>query len=42
MIRLYPETGPGHVAKWDAKTEQFTDNEAANKMIVREERDPWS
>jgi len=22
MIRLFPETGPGHVAKWDAKAEQ--------------------
>ena len=42
MIRLFPETGPGHVAKWDAKAEQFIDNDAANKMILREERDPWS
>lgn len=42
MIRLYPETGPGVVAKWDSKAEQFIDNDAANKMIKREERDPWS
>jgi hypothetical protein len=42
MIRMYPETGPGYVAKWDAKAEQFIDDNAANKMIVREERDPWS
>ena len=42
MIRLFPETGTGHVAKWDAKAEQFIDNDAANKMILREERDPWS
>ena len=42
MIRLYPETGPGVVAKWDAKSEKFTDNDAANKMLLREERDPWS
>ena len=42
MIRLYPETGPGHVAKWDSKAEQFTNDDAANKMLIREERDPWS
>lgn len=42
MIRLYPETGPGHIAKWDAKAEQFVDNDAANKMLAREQRDPWS
>lgn len=42
VIRLYPETGPGHVAKWDPKAEKFIDNDAANKMLIREERDPWS
>ena len=42
MIRMYPETGPGHIAKWDAKTEQFTNDDAANKMLIREQRDPWS
>ena len=42
VIRMYPETGPGYVAKWDANAEQFIDDDAANKMIVREEGDPWS
>jgi len=42
VIRMYPETGPGHVLKWDSKVEQFIDNDAGNKMLIREERDPWS
>ncbi len=35
MIRLFPETGPGTVAKWDAKKEAFTNNDAANQMLQR-------
>ncbi|MGI9470852.1 MAG: Gfo/Idh/MocA family protein, partial [Rubripirellula sp.] len=42
MIRLFPETGPGHIAKWDAKNQTFVDNDAANKILKREQRDPWS
>lgn len=42
MIRLFPETGPGTIAKWDAKAERFTNNDRANQMLIREERDPWS
>lgn len=42
MIRLFPQTGPGTIAKWDAKSEAFTNNEAANKMLIRETRDPWA
>ena len=42
MIRLFPETGPHRVAKWDADNERFVDDDMANKMLVREERDPWS
>ena len=42
VIRMYPETGPGYVAKWDPEAEQFIDDDRANQMIVREERDPWS
>lgn len=42
MIRLFPETGSGHIAKWNAKSETFIDNEAANQMLKREVRDPWS
>lgn len=42
MIRLFPKTGPGKVAKWDAEKEVFIDNDEANKMLVRAERDPWT
>lgn len=42
MIRLFPETGPGHVARWDAQQEQFIGDDLANRMILRETRDPWS
>ncbi len=41
MVRLFPETGSGVVAKWDAKRERFTNNEAANRMLDREIREPW-
>lgn len=34
-IRLFPETGPGHVARWDAQTETFVDDDAANRMLIR-------
>jgi len=42
VIRMFPETGPGKVAKWDAAKETFIDNEAANRMLVREQRNPWN
>ena len=42
MIRLFPKTGPGTIAKWNAKTESFTNNDKANQMLKREARDPWS
>ncbi len=42
VIRRFPETGPGEVVKWDSQAEQFIGNEAANKMLDREARDPWS
>ncbi|MDZ4848860.1 MAG: Gfo/Idh/MocA family oxidoreductase [Pirellulaceae bacterium] len=42
MIRLFPKTGPGTVAKWDASKEEFLDNDGANQMLKREQRDPWS
>ena len=36
VIRMFPETGPGTIAKWNAKTEAFTNNDAANRMLVRD------
>lgn len=41
-IRLFPRRGPGHRSKWNATTEQFTNDDLANKMLVRESVDPWS
>ena len=41
MIRLYPETGAEHVAKWDARAESFIGDDRANEMLVREQRDPF-
>ncbi len=42
MIRLFPETGPGRVAKWDVESEQFVGDELANRMLVREQRNPFA
>ncbi|TWT52545.1 Glucose--fructose oxidoreductase precursor [Rubripirellula amarantea] len=42
MIRLFPQTGPGRVAKWDAASEQFVGDDLANRMLVREQRDPFA
>lgn len=42
VIRRFPETGPGHVAKWNATDEAFVGDDEANQMLVREQRDPWS
>ena len=42
VIRMFPETGLGHVAKWDPASEQFINDDAANGMLIREQRDPWS
>jgi predicted dehydrogenase len=42
MIRLFPQSGPGRVAKWDATREQFVGDDEANKMLLREQRDPWT
>ncbi len=41
MIRLFPETGTGHVAKWNAKDEKFINDDLANRMLAREQRDPF-
>ena len=41
-IRMFPESGPGKILKWDAEKEVFIDNDAANRMLVREQRDPWT
>jgi Oxidoreductase family, C-terminal alpha/beta domain/Oxidoreductase family, NAD-binding Rossmann fold len=38
MIRLFPETGAGRVAKWDAKAESFVDDDLANRMLQRKQR----
>ncbi|MGB7328669.1 MAG: Gfo/Idh/MocA family oxidoreductase [Rubripirellula sp.] len=42
MIRLFPETGPGRIAKWDAMNETFVGDQRANEMLVRKQRDPFS
>ncbi|WP_146455644.1 Gfo/Idh/MocA family protein [Rubripirellula tenax] len=42
MIRMFPETGPGRIAKWDASAEAFTGDDQANKMLAREQRDPFA
>ena len=42
LIRLFPQTGPGHVARWDAARDCFVDDDAANRMLVPAQRDPWS
>jgi predicted dehydrogenase len=42
MIRLYPERGAGHVAKWDADAESFIGDDRANHMLVLEHRDPFA
>jgi hypothetical protein len=42
MIRLFPQRGPEIQSKWDPKAERFTNDDAANKILVRETLDPWS
>ena len=42
LIRLFPTTGPGVVATWDPVRESFVGNDAANRLLVREQRDPWA
>jgi hypothetical protein len=42
LIRLFPQTGPGVVAAWDPVQEAFVSNDEANRMLVREQRDPWA
>lgn len=42
VIRRFPETGPGEVVQWDAANERFVDNDAANRMLERDQRDPWT
>lgn len=41
LIRMFPATGPVPAA-WDAAAEQFVDNDAANRRLVPDQRDPWS
>jgi predicted dehydrogenase len=42
LIRLFPKTGPGVVATWDPAREAFVGNDEANRMLAREQRDPWA
>ncbi|MFM7128965.1 MAG: Gfo/Idh/MocA family protein [bacterium] len=42
VIRLFPQRGPGQPAKWDALSEKFINDDAANEMLKRESLDPWS
>lgn len=42
QIRLFAQRGAGHVAHWDPKTEQFTNDPAANKMLIRAPRNPFA
>jgi len=42
LIRLFPKTGPGVVAAWDPVREAFVGNDEANRMLAREQRDPWA
>ncbi len=42
MIRLFPQTGPGRVAKWDAENETFIGDDLANQMLIRQPRDPFA
>jgi len=36
LIRIFPKTGPGIVAKWDPVREAFIDNDEANRMLFRD------
>jgi hypothetical protein len=36
MIRLFPESGPGVIGKWDAKQNHFVNLDDANKMLRRD------
>lgn len=42
LIRLFPTTGPGAVAAWDPVRGEFIGNDAANRMLVPAQRDPWA
>ena len=42
VIRMFPETGPGRVARWDAEKELFIGDDQANKMLERQARDPFA
>lgn len=42
LIRLFPRTGPGVVAAWDPGREEFVGNAQANRMLARDQRDPWA
>jgi hypothetical protein len=42
LIRLFPKTGPGVVAAWDPVSEAFVGSDEANRMLAREQRDPWT
>jgi hypothetical protein len=40
-IRKFPETGPGHVLRWDVQHERFTNDDSANQFLNRAWRQPW-
>jgi hypothetical protein len=41
LIRLCATAGPTKAA-WDAKAEQFVGHDAANRLLVPMQRDPWA
>ncbi len=41
LIRLFATSGPTKAA-WDAKAEQFVGHDAANRLLVPVQRDPWA
>jgi predicted dehydrogenase len=42
VIRMFPQSGPGRVVQWDAGKEMFVNDDQANQMLIREQRDPFA
>ncbi len=40
-IRQFPESGPGHLLKWDPQAERFTNDPSANSMLDVTWRGTW-